>query len=68
MVATACRTLLESLDRIPNEDSRTKIAIICFDVALHFFSMPVRAFNVELRFYLTLTSAGINGIIDARCL
>lgn len=40
MVATACRTLLESLDRIPNEDNRTKIAIIAFDVALYFFSMP----------------------------
>ncbi|EJC99351.1 CPII coat sec24 protein [Fomitiporia mediterranea MF3/22] len=39
MVATACRTLLESLDRIPNEDNRTKIAIIGFDVALYFFSM-----------------------------
>ncbi|KLO13344.1 CPII coat sec24 protein, partial [Schizopora paradoxa] len=39
MVATACRTLLESLDRIPNDDKRTKVAIICFDVALHFFSM-----------------------------
>ena len=42
MVATACRTLLESLDRIPNEDNRTKIAIIAYDTALHFFSMPVR--------------------------
>ncbi|KAL5522661.1 hypothetical protein ACEPAG_8679 [Sanghuangporus baumii] len=39
MVATACRTLLESLDRLPNEDNRTKIAIVCFDVALYFFSM-----------------------------
>ena len=42
MVATACRTLLETLDRIPNEDNRTKVAIICFDVALYFFSMTVR--------------------------
>ena len=39
MVATATRTILESLDRIPNEDNRTKISIIAFDVALYFFSL-----------------------------
>ncbi|KAF8182002.1 CPII coat sec24 protein [Pholiota molesta] len=39
MVATATRTILENLDRIPNEDDRTKIAIICYDVSLYFFSM-----------------------------
>jgi len=41
MVATATRTISESLDRLPNKDDRTKIAIICFDVALHFFSIVV---------------------------
>jgi protein transport protein SEC24 len=41
MVATATRTILENLDRIPNEDDRTKIGIVCFDVSLYFFSMPV---------------------------
>jgi protein transport protein SEC24 len=40
MVATATRTILENLDRIPNEDDRTKIGIVCFDVSLYFFSMP----------------------------
>ena len=40
MVATATRTILENLDRIPDEDERTKIAIICFDVSLYFFSLP----------------------------
>ncbi|KAE9406669.1 protein transporter SEC24 [Gymnopus androsaceus JB14] len=39
MVATATRTILENLDRIPDEDERTKIAIICFDVSLYFFSL-----------------------------
>jgi len=39
MVATAARTLLESLDRLPNEDSRTKIAIIGVDSCLHFFTL-----------------------------
>lgn len=41
MVATAIRTISESLDRLPNKDDRTKIAIICFDLALHFFSIAV---------------------------
>ena len=41
MVATACRTLLESLDRIPNEENRAKVAIIAFDSALYYFSMSV---------------------------
>ncbi|KAJ3836161.1 protein transporter SEC24 [Lentinula raphanica] len=40
MVATATRTILENLDRIPDEDERTKIAIVCFDVSLYFFSLP----------------------------
>ena len=40
MVATAARTLLESLDRIPNEDARTKISIIAVDSCLHFFTLP----------------------------
>lgn len=40
MVATAARTLLESLDRIPNEDNRTRISVIAVDSNLHFFFMP----------------------------
>ncbi|KAI0087345.1 protein transporter SEC24 [Irpex rosettiformis] len=40
MVATATRTILENLDRLPDEDGRTKVAIIAFDVSLYFFSMP----------------------------
>jgi len=40
MVATATRTLLENLDRLPNEDSRTKVAIVAYDTSLYFFSMP----------------------------
>lgn len=42
MVATAARTLLETLDRIPNEESRTRISIIAVDTSLHFFSLTVR--------------------------
>ena len=40
MVATAARTILENLDRLPNEDGRTRVALIGFDSALYFFSMP----------------------------
>jgi hypothetical protein len=39
MVATAARTLLESLDRLPNVDDRTKICIIGVDTCLHFFGL-----------------------------
>ncbi|KAL0960039.1 hypothetical protein HGRIS_011687 [Hohenbuehelia grisea] len=40
MVATATRTILENLDRIPDEDGRTKVSIICYDTSLYFFSIP----------------------------
>ncbi|KAJ3559386.1 hypothetical protein NM688_g386 [Phlebia brevispora] len=40
MVATATRTILENLERIPDENGRTKVAIVAFDVSLYFFSMP----------------------------
>lgn len=40
MVATAARTILESLDRIPNEDNRTRISLMAVDSNLHFFFMP----------------------------
>jgi len=45
MVATATRTILENLDRIPDEDERTKVAIVCYDVSLYFFSITVRVFS-----------------------
>ncbi|CAH7665815.1 Sec23/Sec24 trunk domain-domain-containing protein [Phakopsora pachyrhizi] len=43
MVATAARTLLETLDRIPNQESRTRIAIIAVDTSLHFFSLTANS-------------------------
>ncbi|KAG4304754.1 hypothetical protein PORY_001807 [Pneumocystis oryctolagi] len=39
MVATATRTILESLDRIPNRDQRTKIGFIAVDTSLYFFNL-----------------------------
>ncbi|KAK0567842.1 COPII subunit [Tilletia horrida] len=48
MVATAARTLLESLDRLPNEDNRTKVAIIGVDTSLHFFCLPPGSTDAEM--------------------
>ncbi|ESK90151.1 er to golgi transport-related protein [Moniliophthora roreri MCA 2997] len=41
MLATATRTILENLDRIPDtgDEGRTKVAIIGFDTSLYFFSI-----------------------------
>ncbi|CCF60217.1 hypothetical protein KAFR_0J01510 [Kazachstania africana CBS 2517] len=33
-------TLLDSIDKIPNHDGRTKIAIICVDHVIHYFKIP----------------------------
>jgi hypothetical protein len=41
MVATATRTILENLDRLPNDDQRTKVAIVAYDTSVYFFSMSV---------------------------
>ncbi|KAH9973884.1 Sec23/Sec24 trunk domain-containing protein [Lactifluus volemus] len=43
MVATATRTILENLGRLPNEDQRTKIAIIAYDTSVYFFSMSAES-------------------------
>jgi protein transport protein SEC24 len=40
LLATAARCILESLDRIPNADKRTKLAFIAVDSSLHYFSIP----------------------------
>ncbi|RUS18929.1 hypothetical protein BC937DRAFT_88161 [Endogone sp. FLAS-F59071] len=39
MVATAARTILDSLDRLPNEESRTKVGLITVDGSLHFYNL-----------------------------
>lgn len=40
MVATAARTILETLDQIPNSDGRTKAGIIAVSDAMHYFALP----------------------------
>lgn len=40
LVATVATTILESLDRIPNADDRTKVGFIGVDSSLHYFSIP----------------------------
>lgn len=48
MVATAARTILESLPRLPNESNRTKISIIAVDTSLHFFCLPAGSESPEM--------------------
>lgn len=48
MVATAARTILETLPKLPNANDRAKVAIIGFDTSLHFFSLPPGASEPEM--------------------
>lgn len=48
MAATAARTILESLDRLPNSDNRTKVALIGVDASLHFFCLPAGVSEPEM--------------------
>ncbi|KAI0397502.1 hypothetical protein F5Y17DRAFT_414604 [Xylariaceae sp. FL0594] len=40
LLATSARTILDSLNRIPNADRRTRLGFIAFDSSLHYFSIP----------------------------
>ena len=40
LLATSARSILESLDRIPNADRRTKLAFLAVDGGLHYFCIP----------------------------
>ncbi|KAF2801929.1 COPII component protein [Mytilinidion resinicola] len=40
LLATSARCILESLDRIPNADRRTRIGFMAVDSSLHYFSIP----------------------------
>ncbi|KAI9863512.1 MAG: COPII subunit [Vezdaea acicularis] len=40
LLATSARTILESLDRIPNADRRTRIGFMAVDSSLHYFLIP----------------------------
>ena len=40
LLATAARCILESLDRIPNADRRTRLGFVAVDSSLHYFSIP----------------------------
>jgi len=46
MVATAARTILSSLDSIPNYDNRTKIGFITYDSTLHFYNLNVSCYLI----------------------
>jgi len=38
MFATAVRTILDSLDALPNTEGRTRVAFMTYDTALHFYA------------------------------
>jgi protein transport protein SEC24 len=40
LLATAARCILESLDRLPNTDRRTRLGFMAVDSSLHYFSVP----------------------------
>lgn len=40
LLATSARCILESLERIPNADRRTRLGFIAVDSSLHYFSIP----------------------------
>lgn len=40
LLATSARTILDSLNRIPNADRRTRLGFLAVDASLHFFSIP----------------------------
>lgn len=40
LLATSARTILESLNRIPNADRRTRLGFVAVDSSLHYFSIP----------------------------
>ncbi|KAJ6548696.1 hypothetical protein B0H19DRAFT_1161715 [Mycena capillaripes] len=43
MFMTAVRTISENLDDLPNDQLRTKVAILCYDVSLYLFFVPANA-------------------------
>ena len=40
LLATSARTILDSLNRIPNADRRTRLGFLGVDSSLHYFSIP----------------------------
>ncbi|KAL8406921.1 hypothetical protein RB596_005418 [Gaeumannomyces avenae] len=40
LLATSARTILDSLNRIPNADRRTRLGFIAADSSLHYFAVP----------------------------
>jgi protein transport protein SEC24 len=40
LLATSARTILDSLNRIPNADRRTRVGFMAVDASLHYFAIP----------------------------
>jgi protein transport protein SEC24 len=50
MIAVAAKAILDSLDRIPNTDDRTKIGFITFDSSIHYYNLA--ASNTEPQMFV----------------
>ncbi|KAJ9087934.1 COPII subunit [Entomophthora muscae] len=48
MVATVAKAILDSLDRIPNPDQRTKVAFMTVDSNLHFYKLSAGGGDPEM--------------------
>lgn len=51
MLAITAKTILENLDRIPNQDNRVKVAFITFDSSVHFYKLSVSKIHIIIIFY-----------------
>ncbi|KAF8935839.1 COPII subunit [Haplosporangium gracile] len=67
MVATAATTILESLDRIPNDEGRTKIGIITVDSSIHFYNLKAASGEPQMMVVSDLEEAFLPQPQDLLC-
>ena len=49
LLATTTRTILETLESIPNRDERTRVSIVCVDNSIHYFTIPLDEDSDEIK-------------------
>ncbi|KAG0367346.1 COPII subunit [Gamsiella multidivaricata] len=67
MVATAATTILESLDRIPNDEGRTKVGIITVDSSIHFYNLKTASGEPQMLVVSDLEEAFLPQPQDLLC-
>ncbi|KAI9298038.1 hypothetical protein K502DRAFT_322991 [Neoconidiobolus thromboides FSU 785] len=48
IVAAIAKTILDSLDRIPNADQRVKVGFMTFDSSLHFYKLDIKSSEPQM--------------------